>query len=285
MAQLKNRLGRVVVLLCLLFLHKGSYAQCIADAGPDQVQCGNSLLQLGGTPTAIGGIPPYTYIWSSNGDLPASYYLDDTTIANPSLPNGLGPKTVVFKLTIVDSLGATCQDEVILKSSSYLWTLDVKKKQIAKGDSVRLYLSISGGIPPYRYHWSPGHSLNDSTLKNPYASPDTSTKYILLVEDSAGCQGTDQFLVVVSPLDYQEIQISTLSVYPNPGKDAIEFTLNETDSYSVRLFDSMGKLVYTATEQNPTFKIDTQSFPKGVYFYRIQGKNQGTHFSGRLVLE
>ncbi len=292
MKRIKEAVGKPILLLCFLFGSGESFAQCTADAGPDRVQCYGdlSIIQLGGTPTALGGEAPYTYRWSCNyfswdTVYTASHYLDDTTAANPTLPNGLGPNMVVFKVEVTDAKGAVCQDEVVLKSSNFLWLLDVKEKTINEGDSVQLYLSITGGIPPYRYQWSPGHSLNDSTLRNPYASPDTTTDYTLLLTDSAGCQGLDRFLVIVWPLGIPEIIQEDLKVYPNPGRESIEFTLEGGESYTFYLFDTQGKLVCSIAVENSTFKFDTRSFSKGIYFYRIQKKNQPSYFSGKIILE
>lgn len=291
MKRTKKVVDIVILPLFLLFFYGEAAAQCIADAGQDRVKCygDKSIIQLGGSPTALGGEAPYTYRWSCNDFYydtvyTASHYLDDTSAANPTLPNGLGPNMVVFKVEVTDAIGAVCQDEVVLKSSSFLWLLDVKEKTINEGDSVQLYLSITGGIAPYRYQWSPGHSLNDSTLRNPYASPDTTTDYTLLLTDSAGCQGLDRFLVIVWPLSIPEIIEEDLKVYPNPGNGSIEFTHEGGESFTFYLFDNQGKLVYTTATQNATFRLDTHVFEKGVYFYRIQ-KEKASYFSGKIVLD
>ncbi len=69
------------------------------DAGSDQVYDGHTAIMLGGEPAAIGGFGEYTYQWE-----PAEY-LDNATIANPTIVHLDGPTT--FKLTVSDP-GALC---------------------------------------------------------------------------------------------------------------------------------------------------------------------------------
>ena len=69
--------------------------QLIANGGPDIRLCTGvtnlDSVTLGSEPTASGGYPPYRYIWYGSNTIGpkntyhASYYLSDTTIANPNL--------------------------------------------------------------------------------------------------------------------------------------------------------------------------------------------------------
>ena len=47
--------------------------------------------------------------------------------------------------------------------------------------------TISGAAGPYTYLWIPGTGLNDSTILNPCARPDTTTIYALVVTAGNGC--------------------------------------------------------------------------------------------------
>lgn len=66
---------------------------------------------------------------------------------------------------------------------------------ICIGDSIRL--QGSGSI---QYGWTPAFSLDDPTLPNPVATPDTTTSYVLTVTDQFGCQGIDSVSIPVLPL-------------------------------------------------------------------------------------
>lgn len=72
------------------------------DAGPNQIYDGESTVILGGDPTAMGGNGEYTYEWVP------SEYLDNPTLANPTMINLDGPMT--FTLTVHDP-GALCEKQ------------------------------------------------------------------------------------------------------------------------------------------------------------------------------
>jgi hypothetical protein len=48
----------------------------------------------------------------------------------------------------------------------------------------------------YTYEWSPGQTLNDSTIPNPLATPTDTTTYTLVVTDSLGCKYYDTTTVL-----------------------------------------------------------------------------------------
>lgn len=59
--------------------------------------------------------------------------------------------------------------------------------------------SVTGGVLPYSYSWSPNVSLNSDTIFKPIATPLTTTLYILTVTDSLGAQDWDSIWVWVFP--------------------------------------------------------------------------------------
>ncbi|MEP7255056.1 MAG: PKD domain-containing protein, partial [Ferruginibacter sp.] len=65
--------------------------------------------------------------------------------------------------------------------------------------------TVQLGVPAklgWIYQWSPATGLNDPTLSNPLASPDTTTTYILSVRhDGGGCFSTDTVTVKAALLD------------------------------------------------------------------------------------
>jgi len=72
-------------------------------------------------------------------------------------------------------------------------------------------------------------------------------------------------------------------VYPNPAKDnlKISFHIEKNKSVEIRLFDVMGKRVYSRTIENPgngegNISINTSFFPEGVYFLRVSSGNRNS---------
>lgn len=268
------------LLTILLGLPLISNAQCIANAGIDTALC--SFFQtpttiLGGNPTATGGLPPYTYEWSSSydyfiGTWNASDWLDDTTAANPVLTDG-SADSLAFYLKVTDSLGNACFDTVVVWFSRFAVSLDTKIKYMEQGDSVQLYVSVYGGLHPNEYLWSPGAGLADSTDPYTMASPDTTTFYNLTLTDSIGCQITDIFYVYVWPLGVeQQASNQSFTLFPNPTTGII--TIKGTEG-PVQVLNVFGQVVLHSSET----ELDLSTYPRGVYFVRTE---EGTR---KIVLQ
>jgi hypothetical protein len=74
-----------------------------ADAGMAQTLSAGVQVQLGGTPAATGGTPPYTYLWQPGTGL------SDSTAANPVL---LADTTRIYTLRVTDQQGCTSEQNV-----------------------------------------------------------------------------------------------------------------------------------------------------------------------------
>ncbi|MFT3910966.1 MAG: Ig-like domain repeat protein [Ferruginibacter sp.] len=75
-------------------------ANPVADAGIDQSGCAAVSVPIGGTPTASGGTPGYTYLWSAG--------VSNTAIANPTAPPG------TYTVTVTDSKGCVGTDAITI---------------------------------------------------------------------------------------------------------------------------------------------------------------------------
>src|SRR2546425_12793275 len=83
-----------------------------------------------------------------------------------------------------------------------------KPTAVAAGTTSQLKASVTGGVPPYSFAWSPTPSLSDSTLANPVAKPTTTTTYTVTVHDSASGQIASAMVTVTVGL--------TVSATANP---------------------------------------------------------------------
>ncbi len=59
--------------------------------------------------------------------------------------------------------------------------------------------SVSGGVQPYTYSWSPATGLSNAATLDPTAAPAATTNYILTVTDGAGSILRDTALITVRP--------------------------------------------------------------------------------------
>lgn len=273
--------------------------QCNADAGPDIVVCsdwnGLDTVQIGGNPTASGGTPPYTYIWETTWNVgswtyTASDFLNDTTLANPSVINS--GEDLTFFLTIIDSESNICTDSVHVDFTNFGTHLMYVIYNIQQGDSI--YLSglenVFGGFPPFQYLWRPNHGLTDSTSLSFWAKPDTSVAYYLTLTDSSGCSavGAPVYFVYVTPvsIDQNEAEIVNVKVFPNPANEHIMITLtgNYPEVKNYEIFDNQGRLIHEVKTKEKTIKLEIKPLTKGINFYKItaSGKQIG---QGKFIVE
>ncbi len=163
-----------------------------ADAGADKQICAGQSTAIGGSPTASGGTPGYTYSWT-----PATG-LDNPASANP---NASPPSTTTYVVLVSDSKGCSDTDTMTVTVNPNPVAdagVDVEVCQ-GTGASIGGSPSASGGTAPFSYAWSPATGLNDSSAANPIATPSATTTYILTVTDNHGCTDTDTVLVTINP--------------------------------------------------------------------------------------
>ena len=131
-------------------------------------------------------IPPYTYLWS-----PSSFLDCDTCQSVMSIPDS----TINYKVVVTDSAGTQDSADVTITVFLAPPIADAGvDDSICIGDSVQL--NASGGVS---YLWSPGNSLSDSTIADPFASPNTTTTYIVDVANPCG-NDLDTVTITVIPL-------------------------------------------------------------------------------------
>ncbi|OWY25213.1 T9SS C-terminal target domain-containing protein [Sphingobacteriales bacterium UPWRP_1] len=80
------------------------------NAGSDVTICQGTSTVIGGAPTATGGNPPYTYLWSPSGSL------DDATSPNPTASPNV---TTVYGVLVTDACGGTVSDLVTVNVTPY----------------------------------------------------------------------------------------------------------------------------------------------------------------------
>ena len=159
----------------------------VAGAGPDRTipSGGSSALQG----AASGGLPPYSYSWS-----PATG-LDDPAKAQPTASPA---STTIYTLTVTDDLGQTDTDTVTVTVVPPVVAEAGPSKTIAAGGQTTLQGSVSGGLSPYTYSWSPSTGLNDPNIAQPTASPTDTATYMLTVTDDLDQTDTDTVTVTVA---------------------------------------------------------------------------------------
>ena len=76
-------------------------------------------------------------------------------------------------------------------------------------------------------------------------------------------------------LSVHDVELNTIAVYPNPATKSLNLSWDKNEKVSVKLFNSIGKLVFFAKEISllEPMQIDVNSFATGMYFVKINTVN------------
>jgi gliding motility-associated-like protein len=176
-----------------------------ADAGNNQLVCPLLPVQL----NAAGGI---FFSWQPVTGL------SDPTIANPT---ALVNETITYTVTVTDANNCSAADSVSLTPVEPPVTSVSADTAICTGSMVQLF--ASGGSS---YEWHPASGLNNVSIPDPVASPESTTTYSVFISDGFCYTDTLQVTVTTEPLP---------SV--NAGEDAL--VINGS-SYSMTAMASEG---------------------------------------------
>ncbi|MFN0176022.1 MAG: LamG-like jellyroll fold domain-containing protein [Saprospiraceae bacterium] len=175
------------------------------------------------TATALGGLPPFTYVWD-NGQ---------NTQVNNNLAAG------IYAVTITDALGCTGVASASVSEPPLLAaSLMVSDVSCFGGTEGSAIASVSGGTPPYGYVWSNGQT-------NAFIINLTAGTYSVSATDSNGCVLVGSVAVNQPPVLQLNALASPVSCYG--GEDgAITTVINGGTSPYTYLWDNG-----TTTAQHP----------------------------------
>jgi len=76
-------------------------------------------------------------------------------------------------------------------------------------------------------------------------------------------------------LSTDDFELKTITVYPNPATKLLNLSWNKSDEVSIKMFNSIGKLVFFAKGVSllESMQIDVNSFATGMYFVKINTAN------------
>lgn len=155
----------------------------IATAGPAASFCeGEGGVQI--SVTGSSGTPGYYYTWwCATPPCGLDSINDNDPIANPNSSQWYYVQITDFAgcQSNIDSVFVTVLPKPIVDAGPDLWLC---------GDSAPCQILtpvISNAPGPYTYNWMPSVGLNNTTILNPCARPDTTTIYALVVTSGNGC--------------------------------------------------------------------------------------------------
>lgn len=182
----------------------------VANAGTDVNFCeGSGGTQLNGSASGGGGAP-YYFTWTcATPPCGLSCINCPNPIANPT-------DTTTYYLVVTDQNGCSSPPDSVQVNVMPRPRVDAGPDVTICGvpaPCTVLTPTILVGNGPFTYNWIPGTGLNDSTIANPCARPDTTTIYALVVTDLAtGCTSEYTTTDTVSTVN--------VTVNPTPVADA-----------------------------------------------------------------
>lgn len=125
---------------------------------------------------------------------------------------------------------------------------------------------------PTSWFWDFGDG-NTSTEQNPtYIYSSTGTFTVCLTVTNADGDNTTCDEVTVSQVGIEEF-LAGFSVFPNPAKDVLNFTLNEEFAEAtVEIYDNAGRTLYIQSDTQEK-SISLESFSDGLYWISITSNN------------
>lgn len=277
---MKNSAYFPILIFLVLVNTFDAKSQLVAEAGKDTVLCKGNLVKLGGKPSAAGGAGGYKYTWYCNEyswiKKYASDFLNDTTLSNPDYTVQF--PDIKFYLKVTDSLGNANTDSIFIGLS--LWgTLDWcgYSFSVRKGDSVQICTDWGSQFGPFLYQWSPSNTLSNPIIGNPYAKPDKTTIYTVIISDTVGCVKSHQITVTVLPNSInQTILIESIEIYPNPFDKIcmIKINIPEPTKVSLQILDISGKVLRIIKPETSTYELNKGDLPAGFYSVLVKLNNE-----------
>ncbi|MDF2435821.1 MAG: hypothetical protein K0Q95_197 [Bacteroidota bacterium] len=155
--------------------------QIITTTNSIGISC-NGMCDGVATVNPSGGTAPYYYQWCNGSSAPAV--------------TGMCAGNCV--VTIFDYTGCQVIDTIIFTEPAILNANVTAPNTLCEGSCATLNSVVSGGTNTYSYAWSPASELNNSTVANPAACPDSTILFTLTVTDANNCTDTDTLTIIVN---------------------------------------------------------------------------------------
>lgn len=208
------------------------------------------------TANPIGGVPPYTYLWSNAAN-------------TQSITNILAGN---YSCTITDAAaGSQMVNITVTQPLSALATSTASTGVIVSNDGTASVFPL-GGVSPYTYLWS-----NASIMQaiNGLAA----LTYTVTVTDGNGCISIDTAIVAPAGNGINNLSSAQeVSIYPNPSTGVFNISVNRTSE--VTIFNCLGSIVsHTVVTGTKQIEIKTPGI------YMLQVLTDGKVMNKKLINE
>lgn len=234
----------------------------------------------------IPGTTQAVAINNVNADTNPEYYVDNSTgegIAFDGFTTEMIAQTFVIpnetyqvKIVVGDAADAVFDSGIFLGIESLCGedSLVITNDQLVmlNGNTVTFENNTKYGSS---YFWDFGDGTT-STEKNPepYTYTEDGLYDITLITSNFCCSDTTVTPIQIGAVtSISELELRPYSINPNPIQDISNITFETSESFELKCFDTVGKLLFTQTGQSQ-FNLDLSNQNSGLYFIEIKIGNQ-----------
>lgn len=219
--------------------------------------------------SSTGGLAPFTFVWTGGIGHGESF----TNVCGGN-----------YNLVVTDDNGCTASGltGIVEPGINTLASFvpDSNPVLLSLGGTVQFTNGSIAGSGPATYAWDFGDS-GSSTVENPshtYTAVGTYTVSLSVTDSSGQCDNTytlDQ-VVLLDDVGTEEFDPSSnLSIYPNPGNDAINLALEnpEKSNVQINVYNQLGDLVASETliSGSVNAQLNMQVQASGLYHVHLVG--------------
>jgi gliding motility-associated-like protein len=124
------------------------------------------------------------------------WYFDDGSTANSQNASHIYTTSGTYKVKLIGTDINGCTDSSATTVNVSVTTADAGADQSFCADKA-VSTTLAGSGSAGRFSWTPASYLNNSTIQNPIATINTSTKFYFKVTGNTGCTATDSVQVII----------------------------------------------------------------------------------------
>jgi len=226
----------------------------------DAVECPGDSNGAVTVEQVVGGVAPYTYLWST----------EETQAQVTGLSQG------IYFVTVYDSQNDSTVTRIEMNTNDSIdvdETISAPSGSGLEDGSVNLD-NVTGGQGPYLFNWSNGSQMRNLEDVRPGI-------YTVTITDFNGCTAEFSY-EVPGAVSAQELnREGNTKVFPVPFENILHITSDERIT-QVMVFDVTGTLVRAARPQNVMYRMNTSDLPAGFYIMKIQNET-GKEILKRVV--
>ena len=209
--------------------------------------------------SVAGGIAPYTYEWSNGANTEDIFNLRAGT----------------YSVTITDDYGCRENRSYTLVQPSQPIVINGVVTD-GNGTLGRVDITVTGGVPPYRFSWSNNATSEDINELLP-------GNYTVTVTDANLCVATSTFTVKVSTGVDKTTLEKAVKLYPNPAQDMAKLEVEGLIPDKVSIMGADGRIIWQTKPAEHLLNIDTRAFAPGMY--KVVVHSGGTVTAMNLMIQ